>query len=304
MRNPVFPPSPWHEGEIAMQRLAGVEARMDEVGRRVVRDHLIDQHREFYPLLPMVVLGAVDPSGDVWATLRSGHPGFLRAKDVHTLCVELAREPVDPAESGMEDGAALGLLGIDLGTRRRNRLNGTLSRSSRGFDLAVAQSFGNCPKYIQPRQVRFTRDPAAPPVLPPRASLALDETARTVIARADTFFVASYADLEAGRQVDVSHRGGRSGFVRLGNDGWLTIPDFPGNRFFNTLGNIALNGRAGLAFPDFQTGGLLQMTGEAEILYEHADGARLEGAERHWRFRPCRIVWRADALPIRYDPAE
>ncbi|OHV81942.1 pyridoxamine 5'-phosphate oxidase family protein [Ensifer sp. LCM 4579] len=304
MQNPVLLPSPWHEGEVAMQRLVGVEARMDEVGRRVVRDHLIDQHREFYPLLPMVVLGAVDPHGDVWATLRSGYPGFLRATDAHTLSVELAREPADPAESGMEDGAALGLLGIDLGTRRRNRLNGTIARNGRGFDLAVAQSFGNCPKYIQPRQVRFTRDPREPPALPPRASFVVDETARAVIARADTFFVASYADLEAGRQVDVSHRGGRSGFVRLGEDGWLTIPDFPGNRFFNTLGNIALNRRAGLAFPDFETGDLLQMTGEAELLYEHADGEPLEGAERYWRFRPCRIVWRADALPIRYDLAE
>ncbi|MCA1490392.1 pyridoxamine 5'-phosphate oxidase family protein [Ensifer sp. NBAIM29] len=304
MQNPALAPSPWHKGEVALQRLIGVETRMIEVGRRVVRDHLIDQHREFYSLLPMVVLGAVEPKGDVWATLRFGYPGFLRAPDAHTLNVELAREPADPAEPGMEDGAALGLLGIDLGTRRRNRLNGTIARQGRGFELAVGQSFGNCPKYIQLRQARFTRDPADPPALPPRWSFRLDETARGVIARADTFFVATYADPDAGRQVDVSHRGGRSGFIRLGKDGWLTIPDFPGNHFFNTLGNIVLNGRAGLAFPDFQTGGLLQMTGEAELLFEHPDDEPLEGAERYWRFRPRRIVWRADAVPIRYDFAE
>ena len=84
-------PSPWHEGEIALQRRLGLEDRMDEIGRRVMRDHLIEQHREFYPLLPMVVLGAVDEHGDAWATLRAGRPGFLSAPDAHRLTVALSR---------------------------------------------------------------------------------------------------------------------------------------------------------------------------------------------------------------------
>ena len=47
--------SPWHAGEIALQEKVGVAKRMDEVGRRVLRDHLIDQHRQFYPQLPFIV---------------------------------------------------------------------------------------------------------------------------------------------------------------------------------------------------------------------------------------------------------
>lgn len=301
MEAPILAHSPWHEGEIALQKRLGVETRMDEVGRRVMRDHLIDQHREFYPLLPMVVLGSVDRDGDAWATLRAGEPGFLHAPDEKRLTVELPREPTDPAEAGMEDGAPLALLGIDLGTRRRNRLNGTLKRHAGGFDLGVDQSFGNCPKYIQLRQVHFLRDPSEPPAVPPVSSFGLDAAARALVTQADTFFVATYADLAGGRQLDVSHRGGPAGFVHAGEDGWLTIPDFVGNRFFNTLGNIAVNPRAGLTFPDFSTGGLLQMTGEAELLTEAPDGVPPDGAERYWRFRPRRIVWRADALPIRYE---
>jgi predicted pyridoxine 5'-phosphate oxidase superfamily flavin-nucleotide-binding protein len=297
-------PSPWHEGEIALQRRLGLEDRMDEIGRRVMRDHLIEQHREFYPLLPMVVLGAVDEHGDAWATLRAGRPGFLSAPDAHRLTVALAREQSDPAEAGMEDGASLALLGIDLATRRRNRLNGTLRRHAAGFDLGVSQSFGNCPKYIQLREVEFVRDPAEPPAAAPVVSAELDDAARALVRQADTFFVATYADLEGGRQVDVSHRGGRAGFVHVGGNGWLTIPDFLGNRFFNTLGNIALNPRAGLVFPDFATGGLLQMTGEAELLFDERPHKPLEGAERYWRFRPRSVVWRPDALPIRYAFAE
>ncbi|RYC26327.1 pyridoxamine 5'-phosphate oxidase family protein [Ciceribacter ferrooxidans] len=296
--------SPWHEGERALQRRYGVETRMDEVGRRVLRDHLIDQHREFYPLLPMVVLAAVDGEGLVWPTLRAGRAGFLRAPDAHRLTVELARDPADPADAGMDDGAAIGLLGIDLTTRRRNRLNGTVHRHQGGFDVVVEQSFGNCPKYIQLREPRFVRDPALPSVAEPVTSTALDPAARNLIEGADTFFVGTYADVDGRRQVDVSHRGGRRGFVRVGDDGWLTIPDLAGNRFFNTLGNIAVNPRAGLVFTDFSTGTLVQMTGEAELLPDAPADASVAGAERYWRFRPERVVRRGDALPLRYQFTE
>ena len=301
MEHPSPRPSPWHRGEIALHRQLGVEARMDEVGRRMVRDHLIDQHREFYPLLPMVVMGTVDGDDDVWATLRAGWPGFLHAPDAGRLSVELERDFADPAEIGMDDGSSVALLGIDLGTRRRNRLNGILSRRAGGFEISVHQSFGNCPKYIHIRRPNFIRDPLQPPVITPRESPVLTGADRALVERADSFFVATFVDHAGMRQVDVSHRGGRPGFVHIGEDGWLTIPDFSGNRFFNTLGNISLNPRAGFVFPDFATGGLLQMTGTADHVVAPPGGCTVEGAERYWRFRPHRTVWRADALPLVYD---
>ncbi|HEY4164852.1 MAG TPA: pyridoxamine 5'-phosphate oxidase family protein, partial [Dongiaceae bacterium] len=282
------PKSTWHPGEIAMQRRVGVADRMQEIGGRVIRDRLIDQHREFYPQLPFVVLGAVDPEGDAWATLRAGRPGFLRAPDEHRLHLDLKRERSDPADAGMEAGNAIGLLGIDLRSRRRNRLNGTIARTdSKGFDLVVAQSFGNCPQYIQQRGFSFVRNSEAAPVETPQHLDALGDRARAMIADADTFFVASYVDIEGGaRQVDVSHRGGRPGFVRVGEDGVLTIPDFAGNLFFNTLGNILVNPKAGFVFVDFSTGDLLQLTGDAEVILDSPEIAAFQGAERLWRFKP------------------
>lgn len=294
--------SPWHAGEIAMQRSIGVAERMDEIGRRVVRDHLIDQHRQFYPQLPFVVLGTVDANGDAWATLRAGEPGFLAAPDAHRLQARLPRDASDPADAGMRDGDAVGLLGIELHTRRRNRLNGTIRRDGGdGFDVVVAQSYGNCPQYIQRRQFAFVRDPLAPATQAPRVSERLDDAARMMIAAADTFFVASYVDRDGGmRQVDVSHRGGRPGFVRIDADGTLTIPDFAGNRFFNTLGNFVANPRAGLVFVDFDTGDVLQLTGDAQVLLDAPETAMFRGAERLWRFTPRRVVHRPDALPLRF----
>ncbi|MBX4937127.1 pyridoxamine 5'-phosphate oxidase family protein [Rhizobium binae] len=295
--------SPWHRGELEMQRSLGVVERMDGPGRNFVRKAMPEQHRAFFPMLPFVVLGAVDAKGDVWATVRAAQPGFMSSPDPETLEVLLPREPADPADAGMEDGAAIAMLGIQLETRRRNRLNGVIGRTDAGaFRLRVGQSFGNCPQYIQPRAAAFVRDPALPTTLPPLRFHEFDARARRMVESADTFFVASYVDRENGeRQVDVSHRGGYAGFVHLGGDGALTVPDFAGNRFFNTLGNFLVNPRAGLVFIDFETGDVLQMTGRVEVLLDSSEIAAFPKAERLWRFTPVNIVLRPDALPLRWN---
>ena len=292
----------WHAGEIAMQNSVGVAGRMAEAGKSAIRDYLIDQHRQFFPLLPFVVLGAVDPAGNAWATLRAGRPGFMWAASADRLSIRVPRDAGDPADVGMEDGDDLGLLGIDLFTRRRNRLNGPVSRNGdKGFDLVVEQSYGNCPQYIQMREFSFTRDPATHSAEPSILQNSADNRARALIESADTLFVASYVPRESGhRQVDVSHRGGKPGFVRIDQDSVLTVPDFAGNLFFNTLGNFLVNPRGGLAFPDWETGDLLQLTGDVEVILDSPEIKDFQGAERLWRFKPRQILYRPNALPLRW----
>ncbi|HTK00402.1 MAG TPA: pyridoxamine 5'-phosphate oxidase family protein [Bordetella sp.] len=294
--------SPWHEGELTLQRSVGVVERMTVPGQRQMsRDYMPDQHREFYAQLPFVVLGAVDKSGDVWATLRAGKPGFMHSPVPRRLVMDLPREPNDPADAGMEEGEGIGMLGIELHTRRRNRLNGIVHRDNdMGFEIEPTQAYGNCPQYIQLRQYEFTD--AAPGAL--TETTTLDADARAMIGAADSFYVASYVERDGVRQVDASHRGGRPGFVRIAKDGTLTIPDFSGNLFFNTLGNFLLNPRAGLVFVNFRNGDLLQMTGRAEVVLDSPEIAAFVGAERLWRFKPMRIVHRLGALPLRWIDAE
>ncbi len=194
--------------------------------------------------------------------------------------------------------------GIELHTSRRNRLNGTVHRTQQdGFDVRVGQSYGNCPQYIQRRDFDFARDPMERSGYDPVHFDSLDGRPAEMIAKADTFFVASYVDREDGeRQIDVSHRGGRPGFVRIGEDGVLTIPDFAGNLFFNTLGNILANPLAGLVFADFEAGDLLQLSGDAQVILESPEIGAFQGAERLWRFRPTQIVYRQEASPLRWRP--
>ncbi|EAQ27675.1 Pyridoxamine 5'-phosphate oxidase-like, FMN-binding [Erythrobacter sp. NAP1] len=292
---------PWHSGEVAVQERLGVAERMAKNGSQVVRDYMPEQHRNFYNSIPFMMIGSVDESGDVWASMVTGEPGFMRSPDPRELTIDFAPDSSDPAAAGLKDGKAIGMLGIELSTRRRNRMNGLVhSTTASGFAVSVGHSFGNCPQYIQLRDFEFVRDPQADFPIEVEELSSLDDEARTMIAAADTFFVASYVDLKEERQVDVSHRGGKPGFVRVDGEGRMTIPDFAGNLHFNTLGNFTVNPRAGLIFADFETGDVLQITGDTQIVFDGPEIANFQGAERIWHFTPRRIVRRRAALPIRW----
>jgi hypothetical protein len=89
----------------------------------------------------------------------------------------------------------------------------------------------------------------------------------------------------------------------LTQDGLLTIPDFSGNKFFNSLGNILANPKAGVMVPDFDRGHILLLTGEAWIGLGEADqqeATRIEGAERIWRLKPLVGLWLRNALSIAF----
>jgi predicted pyridoxine 5'-phosphate oxidase superfamily flavin-nucleotide-binding protein len=211
--------------------------------------------------------------------------------------------PGDPLADTLRDGTPLGLLGLEPQTRRRNRMNGTVvACSDAAFTVRVDQSFGNCPQYIQAREPRRVDDaPGATQGL----GATLNEAARTLVERADTLFIASaYAD-----GVDVSHRGGKPGFVRIDVDAahghtTLTLPDFRGNNLFNTLGNIAAHPRAGLLFVDPARGDVLQLTGDAEIVWDGPELQAFDGAQRLLRVHMTEGRWRQCALPLRWSAPE
>ncbi len=298
--------SPFHAGEKALQIQTGKRERMEVFGRKVIRDHMPDQHREFYAQLPFLVAGSVDPEGNPWATLLTGRPGFVRSPDDRTLQITADPRSGDPAVNAMIRDAALGLLGIELSTRRRNRLNGRIQAlGSNGITLQVDQAFGNCPQYIQSRSIDWVAGNFSNPAVERFTHLPQD--AASLVAQADTFFVSSFVPAENNpiiEGVDVSHRGGRPGFVRVtGNT--LTIPDFRGNHHFNTLGNFVLNPKAGLVFADFTNGDLLQLTGDVTLMdAQHADVTSFTAAERAWQVDVARGQWLRRALPFRFGKVD
>lgn len=301
--------SPFHAGEQAIQKRLGLRDNAERLGRKVIRPFLPEQHRDFYANLPFLVVGSVDEQGWPWASLLAGKPGFISSPDSQSLMVDAVPQPGDPLVDAIVPGAPLGLLGIALDSRRRNRVNVHVSTIGKGrFGLAVDQSFGNCPQYIQTRDIEFTGNPQQPVVVAAADRFStLDAVASDMIQMADTLFVSSYVEADANATiegVDVSHRGGRPGFVKVeGNT--LTVPDYAGNSHFNTLGNFLVNPKAGLTFVDFETGDLLMLTGTVEIIWDDDPQVQaFRGAERAWRFTLDRGIRLSEALPMRWSFGE
>lgn len=294
--------SPFHRGELAIQARLGIQERVEQQGRRMIRDYLPDQLRQFFAQLSYVIVGTVDAVGNPWASILVGEPGFLSAPSDRTL--QVVAQPLfgDPLAITLADGIDIGLLGIELHTRRRNRLNGIVTGTHiDGFEVQVRQSFGNCPQYIQARRLKLVQDePSLSKSVHQITTLGTVE--ETMITTADTFFITTaYQDESAGaaRGIDVSHRGGKPGFVRIDDHQTLTIPDFSGNGHFNTFGNLELNPRAGLLFVDFAQGSLLYLTGSAEVIWKGAEITAYEGAERLFRFHLDQGYRVEGSLPLR-----
>ena len=298
--------TPFHRGELEIQERLGVREKVHSYAPRFITDRLSDQHREFYGALPQLIVGSVDQRGRPWASMLVGRPGFVSTPDAGALRVVARPLYGDPLNDNLKAGAPLGFLGIEFHTRRRNRMNGKISKLGHdGFEIAVDQAFGNCPQYIQARGFELTEAVNTPAAERPlERSSELGKAARTAIENADTLFIASMFSEDAGDRrhgVDVSHRGGKPGFVRVVDKRTLAFPDFAGNFHFNTLGNIALNPKAGLLFPDFESGDLIYLTGGAEIVWEGEELEAFEGAEQLVRITVDEVIRVEGSLPLRWD---
>jgi uncharacterized protein len=304
MKLPEWPydEEPFHAGEQAAQALHGVRDRLAEVGRRVIRTRMPLQHREFFALLPFIALTAVGRQGRPRATLLAGSPGFVTSPDDTTLRIDALPPREDPLAQLLAVGSQVGLLGIELPTRRRNRANGLVTAiDAKGFTLHVRQSFGNCPKYIQAREVLPSAVATEGAAVAPFRSDRLDSRSRALVRGTDTFFIATHA---AGDRVsggsDISHRGGRPGFIRIGDgDRTLTWPEFSGNLYFNTLGNILLQPFTALVVPDFERGDLLHVCGRCQIEWSGPRVEAFTGAQHLVQMSVDDVLLRPAAWPLR-----
>jgi len=302
----------YHEGELDVQRRAG-ESRQGRRNGSVIRDRIVGEAKPFLARLPYAFAASLDASGQPWAHLLIGEAGFARTGDGRRVHLDLARmflDESDPFRSRAARDRRVGLLFLELESRRRLRVNGSARREQDEIVVAVAEAYPNCPKYIQRRSIVggiARREGGAV-----RTGSVLPTEWRALIREADSLFVAS-AHPERG--ADASHRGGAPGFVRVLDERTLEIPDYPGNSMFNTLGNLTVALRAGLLFVDFEGGRTLQLTGAVEIRWNGTEAlARTGGTGRLWRFHvagwraarpPARLRWEyLDASPFNPVPAE
>src|SRR5947207_7373651 len=106
----------YHEGELEVQRRSGVADEAARVGR-IIGGTIPPAAARFIEARPFVIASTIDDDGRVWATPLFGN---VRVTDERTLRVRQARSLSGP----------IGILAIDLATRRRMRVNGLATRDA------------------------------------------------------------------------------------------------------------------------------------------------------------------------------
>ncbi|MEL7466129.1 MAG: pyridoxamine 5'-phosphate oxidase family protein [Pseudomonadota bacterium] len=291
----------FHEGELEAQRRTGA-GDMTSFASAIIRDYMPDQHRAFFSAQPFLVFSGADADGRVWTTLIEGPDGFVGSPDNRTLTLATEVDEQDPLAAAFASGTDVGMVGIELATRRRNRLSGAIRPEGAGYVVDLNMSFGNCPQYINERAWRRVERTAA--AAKTSASLSAEQIA--LVKAADTLFIGSGHYGEEGAPAngfDASHRGGEPGFAQVEGGTRIRIPDYAGNNAFNTIGNLLRNPQVGLVFVDFETGGLLHVSGTATIDWE-AKGANDPAARRTIDIEIEAVVERPGALSLRWTREE
>jgi len=289
----------FHEGQRAVQERTG-QTSIAIRNAAILSDTVIGGARLFIGQQFMVALGSVDERGAVWSSLLFGPPGFMHTEDGVHIAIDVPpsqRDGWDPLWDNIDGNSDIGMLFIDLGTRRRYRVNGRVARiDGQGITVAVKEAFPNCPKYVQRRQLISLGETAIDDDV--TRGTELNGELGALMAGADTVFLASHHPRTG---ADVSHRGGNRGFVHMADAHTIRLPDYQGNSMFNTLGNFQIDPRAGLCIPDFASRRLLQFSGSATVLWDQPDphnetggtGRVLEVAVDSWILRsvPQQLEW-------------
>ncbi|MEO9944833.1 pyridoxamine 5'-phosphate oxidase family protein [Paraglaciecola sp.] len=260
--------SVWHKGEQNIQKRAGTYQRMVDIGPKFIREFMPQQHRDFFSALPMIYIGYTDHLSQTRASMLFGAANFIQSPSETELIINTQHSLGDYILDDIKVGDRVGLLGLEFETKRRNRASAIITEiNQKNIRLTILQSYGNCPKYIQPKIFRKNRNYGE---FSTTISQQLNQSDKHIISSADAFFIASHFD--DGQQLnnrgaDISHRGGSAGFVSINSQGQLLVDDYLGNGFFNTLGNLLENPIASLLFCDWHSGHALHVTVSSQIIW-------------------------------------
>ncbi|USP79502.1 hypothetical protein yc1106_06776 [Curvularia clavata] len=308
---------PWNEGEDKMHHLLRVP-RQDNPTAAM----LTPQATFMFQRAPLLAFGALDTQHRPWVTLWGGSPGFSESLGHGMIgtrsLVDAEYDPVVQAltadgkgfekHENREDAKLVAGLAIDLMTRKRVKTAGRLVGCQVQKVVAegeedgepgsliqvvtnIEQSLGNCPKYLNQYEIRPARVNAK--LVAEGASLS--DEGRDIISQSDMFFLSTSAEDD----MDVNHRGGPPGFVRIISPTEIVYPEYSGNRLYQSLGNMQINPKIGITFPNYETGDVLYITGSTEILVDKDAAALLPGSNLAVKITIDQARYVASGLPFR-----
>ena len=85
--------SPFHKGELAVQRKLGVTDTAQSNGR-VITNRISTGALNFIAQQAMVILGSTDTNNQIWSSAIFGIPGFIEALDTSTVKIDFINTSV------------------------------------------------------------------------------------------------------------------------------------------------------------------------------------------------------------------
>lgn len=148
----------FHEGELRAQELAG-EQKQGESNGAMIGTKIMSGAMNFIRTQKMAVVSSRDIAGRRWASVVLGKAGFLEPSSDRrflTMAIDPAEnDALDPLWENLKADAHIGVLIIELASRRRLRVNGLAVRANDALSVTVEESFANCPKYITRREIQI-----------------------------------------------------------------------------------------------------------------------------------------------------
>ena len=248
----------------------------------------------------------------------------IRAFEKSQLAIAAHTNPFDPLfpifeqEKIASETRYFASVGIDFANRRRNKLAGKIISASNRLEdsigridltLSSEEHMGNCPKYITVRELEphnrtaelgFSESDSLKTPLPDECKAHIDQVSTVFLGTRYLPSDKQAADKQPRKKLGLNHRGGAPGFVRIYEEThkeedrestddtvttYLVLPDYSGNRIYQSLGNIQSDDYVGLVFPNFHNGDMLHITGHAENLFDEEASALMPRTSMVTRIR-------------------
>ncbi len=263
----------FHEGEAKLQAESGVDTVAFDAGvEQPFQPELNESEVRFVGSRTFAIAASLDTDGRPWASPLFGNAGeLLNVRDLNNVGVRPRPIEGDPLYENVAATGELGILYFDPSLRRRAKSLGKGTIEADGtIEYRMHRNFGLCNKYIFKRAHDSTSPTPSPPGAVSAVGSVLSPDDRSQLEATDTAFLASHSDFNG---TDATHRGGPPGFISVIDNNTLSLPDYPGNGMFQTLGNLMLNDRISLMSVDFTTGRTLQTTGRGSVHESPVDDA-------------------------------
>lgn len=262
--------SVYHEGEVYIQELMGVRTISDSLSSMIKKDMSVVA-TQFLKTLSFSVITFSKETSILHSSIVFGLNSFIKILTKNELLIDLKNRSFIPKEILEEKTLTIGFIGLDFENKMRIRINGKGDIKNNQLHLVIDEIYSNCPKYITNRKLNGKLDFFDE--IKHYKNSSLEKNSINILTNADTFFLST---IHKSKGADISHKGGKKGFLRVVSPAQLEFDDFPGNNLYNSIGNIYTNKNVNILVIDFFSNDILHIVGTAKIMQEETNKNKLK----------------------------